>query len=142
MQTSTITVAVLRGPRLRPLEPTFSQGDVEEHVYRASGKGGQNRNKVATAIRLIHKQTGIIVQAERERSQDQNRSAAWKELTRRLELRAREAAHAEEASTRKKQVGSGERGDKRRTIAVQRDDVVDHESGWQTSYKKYAKGDW
>jgi len=147
VQTSTITVAVFVGGNgshstRRDIGELPPRRDVEETAYRASGPGGQHRNKKATAVRLHHKRSGIVIRVENSRDFHANRKKAWKELGRKLKERAEQERKKAEAKNRKNQIGSGERGDKRRTIAVHRDMVVDHVSGWRTSYKKYMRGDW
>jgi peptide chain release factor 1 len=131
-------VAVLREPT--SAEVRLDDRDLEFKACRGSGAGGQHRNTTDSAVQVTHKPTGIQVRVESERSQHQN-----KELAKAL-LRARllEAEHHRLSTTRngkrKSQVGSGMRGDKRRTVALQRDQVTDHITGKQVSAKQYLRG--
>ena len=109
-------------------------------MARGTGPGGQHRNKKDTAIQLKHIPTGIIVKSENERSQAQNRAVAWETLQLKLELLEREKAHNESNMSRKGQIGSGMRGDKRRTIRMQDDQVVDHVLGKKMKASQYLKG--
>lgn len=140
VQTSTITVAVM--PIATDIEVNTTSRDFEWQATRGSGAGGQNRNKTSTAVILMHKPTGVTVRCESERSQYQNRRTAMSLLLSKLRASAVESASAGLTQQRRQQVGSGQRGDKRRTVAVQRDDVVDHVTGKQWSYKNYVKGNW
>lgn len=140
VQTSTITVAVM--PVVSDIKVNTTNRDFEWQATRGSGAGGQNRNKTSTAVILTHKPTGLTVRCESERSQYQNRRTAMSLLLSKLRANAVETASAGTTQQRRQQVGSGQRGDKRRTIAVQRDDVVDHITGRQWSFKDYVKGNW
>jgi peptide chain release factor 1 len=138
VQTSTVTVAVLQeavGVQVR-----FDPRDVEIKTCRGSGAGGQHRNKTETAIQATHLPSGLSVRCEGERSQRQNKDEALRLLQARLQEQARVVAFNGRAQDRKDQVGSGQRGDKVRTIAVQRDQVVHHETGKSTTYQRYRKG--
>lgn len=125
-------------------EPTQLQIDpreIEWTTCRGSGAGGQHRNKTDSAVQMVHLPTGIRVRVETERSQHQNRELALSILRARVyeaqhgaKLRARE-------EERRRQVGSGMRGDKVRTIRSQ-DDVTDHQTGRRIRYKDYIKGNW
>ena len=140
VHTSTVTVAVLREPS--QAEVVVRDCDVEWQAVRGSGAGGQNRNKVSSAVQLWHKATGIMVRCEAERSQLQNRNTAMALLRARL-LEAKEsAAHGSESATRKAQLGCGARGDKRRTVREQDDQVNDHITGRRWRLKDYLRGDW
>lgn len=134
-----MTVAVMNA--LEKKEFKLDPKDVEEAFMRGSGKGGQNRNKTSTACRLTHKPTGIQVRAENERSQAQNRETAWKELTRRLSDMQNLVVLSSDSLERKAQVGSGMRGDKRRTYRERDDIVTDHISGKKVSYERIMKGE-
>lgn len=137
-QTSTITVAVLKEPTEK--EVHINPGEIEETTYRGSGPGGQHRNKTDSAVRLKHIPTGIIVCSEAERSQHLNRETAWTRLRAIFgTIMARKARKATEMA-RKTQVGSGMRGDKRRTIRMQDDSVVDHVLNRKMKAKKYLRG--
>lgn len=139
VQTSTVTVAVL-GVQDRP-SPKLLRTDVDEMVCRGSGKGGQNRNKRDTAVQLRHRPTGIIVRHEIERSQHANRKSAWEELTRRVTALAMGSARADDELKRRQQVGSGERGDKRRTYRTRDDCVTDHVTGKKASLSRVISGE-
>lgn len=140
VHTSTVTVAVL--PEPTPLQLKIAESDLEWATCRGSGAGGQHRNKTESAVVLKHVPTGVTVRCESERSQRQNRETALGLLRARIwEARQEEAATKRDAK-RRQQVGSGMRGDKRRTVAVQRDEVVDHVTGQRWQFKAYARGDW
>jgi peptide chain release factor 1 len=138
VHTSTITVAVL--PEPKEIEITIRPEDVEEIFTRGSGPGGQHRNKVSTAVQLTHLPTGLMVRAESEKSQKQNRENALMLLKARLYQIQKEQANTERVKERKDQVGSGQRGDKFRTIQEKHNSVTDHETGKKITYKDYSKG--
>lgn len=140
VHTSTITVAVLAEPRSIGL--AIRSEDVDVETMRGSGAGGQHRNKTDSAVRARHRPTGIEVRCESERSQHRNRELAMRVLAARVAELARSAAQGERADDRRRQVGSGMRGDKRRTIRVQDGQVADHVDGRTWQYKAYARGDW
>ena len=140
VQTSTITVAVL--PEPEDVDFAIPESDLEWSTTRASGPGGQNRNKVETVAIVKHKPTGLTVRSESERSQFRNRETARKILFARLKQRAEDQSQTETAGTRKQQVGSGMRGDKRRTIRVRDEAVKDHVTGRSWQYADYVAGKW
>lgn len=140
VQTSTVTVAVM--PAATDAQVSSRDADFEWQATRGSGAGGQHRNKTSSAVILRHVPSGTAVRCESERSQSQNRRTAMSLLLRKLEERRGAASASAEASSRKRQVGSGQRGDKRRTVAVQRDEVVDHMTGRRWSFRDYARGNW
>ncbi len=140
VHTSTITVAVLDEPS-RESAPIRSE-DVDVETMRGSGAGGQHRNKTDSAVRARHLPTGIEVRCESERSQHRNRELAMRVLGARVADLARAAAQGARDADRRRQVGSGMRGDKRRTIRTQDDQVTDHVDGRTWRYKAYARGDW
>jgi peptide chain release factor 1 len=140
VHTSTVTVAVLDEPK--PHELVVRESDLEEETMRGSGAGGQHRNKTDSAVRLTHKPTGIVVRCESERDQHRNRETARAVLRARLLEAQTNAANGARADDRKRQVGSGMRGDKRRTIRTQDDTVNDHVTGRQWRYKDYERGNW
>lgn len=140
VQTSTITVVVL--PEPTPLEVVIDPRDLEWSTCRASGDGGQHLQKTESAVQLRHRPTGIAVRCESERSQHQNRATALAVLRARILARATEERRARRDAERRAQVGSGERGDKRRTIRAQDGVVTDHVSGRRWSYRDYERGHW
>lgn len=140
MQTSTITVAVL--PDVTEKEFSISERDLEWSMTRGSGAGGQNRNKVETVAVVKHKPTGMTVRAESERSQYRNRVLALALLRSRLYEQHKQAYVSEVAQNRRGQIGSGQRGDKRRTIRVRDGQVNDHITGRSWRYDDYVAGKW
>ena len=140
VQTSTVTVAVLEEPRAGALH--IDPEDLEWRFIRGSGAGGQHRNNTRSAVDLVHVPTGVVVHCEGERSQLQNRASAMAVLRARLIERQRKLDQRSREQTRRAQVGSGMRGDKRRTIRFQDGTVVDHESGRSWDLKRYLRGDW
>lgn len=140
VQTSTVTVAVLREPEESEL--VIRDADVDIQATRGSGAGGQNRNKVSSAIIMTYKPTGLQVRCETERDQYKNKRLAFGILRAKL-LEAKEnSEHAARNQARKEQLGVGARGNKRRTIAVQRDSVLDHFTGQRWTFRNYEKGNW
>ena len=139
VHTSTITVAVLYETVKTEFE--LNEEDLEIKCCRGSGSGGQNRNKRDTAVIIRHLPTGETVRSENQRSQLQNKMAAMELLKQRLtESLDKKAFNAQSAKV-KEMVGSGERGDKIRSVQVQNGIVVDHIRNKRTDVKSYFKGD-
>lgn len=124
IHTSTATVAVL--PQVNPSQVIINPGDIEFEAYRSGGHGGQNVNKVSTAVRLTHKPTGIVVTAQTERFQDQNRQNAMELLRSKLWQMEEEKRVSQISGERASQVGSGNRSEKIRTYNFPQNRITDH----------------
>ncbi|MDO8269527.1 MAG: peptide chain release factor-like protein [Candidatus Levybacteria bacterium] len=127
VHTSTAVVSIL--PELQDIDLHIRPDDIEFEAYRAGGHGGQNVNKVSTAVRIKHVPSGIIVTAQTERSQNQNRENAMALLRSRLWEAEVEKQHLEVAELKSTQVGKGMRNEKIRTYNFPQDRVTDHRIG-------------
>ncbi|MDR0727642.1 MAG: peptide chain release factor 1 [Puniceicoccales bacterium] len=127
VHTSTVTVAVL--PEAEEVDVQINPDDLEISICRASGAGGQHVNKTDSAVQLLHKPTGIIVYCADERSQQKNRAKAMKVLRSRLLEQKQRAEEEKYASTRRNQVGSGDRSERIRTYNFPQNRLTDHRIG-------------
>ena len=132
VHTSTATVAVL--PEMEEVDVQINPADIEMQVYRASGAGGQHVNKTSSAVRLIHKPSGIVVACQEERSQVQNREKCMRMLASKLYEIEQERIESEHTGMRRSQVGTGMRNERIRTYNFPQGRVTDHRIGL-TLYK-------
>ncbi len=132
VHTSTATVAVL--PEMEEVDVQLNPADIEMQVYRASGAGGQHVNKTSSAVRLIHKPSGIVVACQEERSQVQNREKCMRMLASKLYEQEQERLSSQVTGMRRSQVGTGMRNERIRTYNFPQGRVTDHRIGL-TLYK-------
>jgi peptide chain release factor 1 len=132
IHTSTASVAILPMRKKPTIE--INPGDIDMEFSRSGGAGGQNVNKVETAVRLIHRPTGIDVRCETERSQLKNRERAMTMLTAKLESLHEEEEAKKHAAERKNQIGTGDRSEKIRTYNFPQNRITDHriKESWHT----------
>lgn len=124
VHTSTATVAIL--PVVEPKEVNINQGDLEVTFSRAGGPGGQNVNKIESAVRILHKPTGIVVSCREERNQHANRERAMEVLRAKLYEMQRSKEFGDITAARREQVGTADRSEKIRTYNFPDDRITDH----------------
>ncbi len=127
VHTSTASVAVL--PEVEAKKVNVNQGDLEVTFSRGGGPGGQNVNKVETAVRILHKPTGIVVSSRAERSQFANRERAMSVLRAKLYEKQTEEEMKKTGADRKSQIGTADRSEKIRTYNFPDDRITDHRVG-------------
>ena len=132
VHTSTATVAVL--PEMEEVDVTIRPEDIEMQVFRSSGAGGQHINKTSSAVRLIHKPSGIVVSCQEERSQVQNREKCMRMLASKLYEQEQARLDSQVTGMRRSQVGTGMRNERIRTYNFPQGRVTDHRIGL-TLYK-------
>ena len=140
IHTSTATVAVL--PEAEEVEIEIAPTDVIIETCKSSGAGGQHVNKTESAIRLIHKPTGIVVECQDERSQFKNKDKAFKLLRTKLYDMKQQEMNSKIASERKSQVGTGDRSERIRTYNYPQGRITDHRIGFTVySLEAFVNGD-
>ncbi len=127
IHTSTATVAVL--PEAEEVDVAVNAGDLDIDIFHASGHGGQNVQKVATAVRITHRPTGIMAICQDERSQFKNKEKAMAVLRSRILALETERAQRERADARRSQVGTGDRSERVRTYNFPQSRITDHRIG-------------
>ncbi|MEK7193756.1 MAG: PCRF domain-containing protein [Patescibacteria group bacterium] len=127
IHTSTASVAVI--PEVEPKEIQINPSDLEVSFFRSSGPGGQNVNKVETAVRIIHKSTGLVFSSQAGRSQHANREMAFNLLRAKLYEQKQIEEQIKIGALRKEQIGAAERAEKIRTYNFPQDRITDHRIG-------------
>lgn len=127
IHTSTASVAIM--PQVEAREIVIRDADLAISFFRSSGPGGQNVNKVETAVRILHKPSGIVVASQEERSQYGNRETAMGVLRAKLHEHQKNEELIRSGDLRRDQIGSGDRSEKMRTYNVPQDRVTDHRIG-------------
>ncbi len=124
IHTSTVSVAVM--PLVEQKQIQINPSDLEISFFRSSGPGGQNVNKVETAVRILHKPSGVVVSSQSGRSQHANREEAMNVLTSKLYQQKQIEEQAKLGTIRKEQIGGAERAEKIRTYNFPQDRITDH----------------
>lgn len=135
--TSTITIAVLP---IVEYSTDVKECDLEWSTFKSSGPGGQNVNKLETAVRVKHKPSGIVVCCQSERSQKRNKDQAFKLLCSKIYANDVKKSLDKSNAARRSQIGSGQRGDKIRTYRFQDNLVVEHKTGKKTALSEIVAG--
>ncbi|MFA5360593.1 MAG: PCRF domain-containing protein [Candidatus Paceibacterota bacterium] len=140
VHTSTATVAIL--PQVKNIKVDIKPEEIEETFSRASGPGGQNVNKVETAVRLLHKPTGLVITCQSERHQNQNREKALEILKNKLFNIKKQEIIGQTEKERRSQIGGAERSEKIRTYNFPQDRITDHrlKKSWH-NIEKVLKGE-
>jgi len=124
IHTSTATVAIL--PQIKNIQIEIKPEDIEESFFRSSGPGGQNVQKVESAVRLVHKPSGLTVVCQSGRKQKENREKALELLKNKVLIQKQEEAVGKEGKERRDQIGHAERSEKIRTYNFPQDRITDH----------------
>lgn len=140
VHTSTASVAVM--PVTEAKEININPSDLDISFFRSSGPGGQNVNKVETAVRILHRPTGVVVSSQSSRTQMENREHAMEILASKLQEAQLEKEHAQMGDLRKSQIGTADRSEKIRTYNFPQDRITDHRIGKKFSnIEKILDGD-